>query len=68
MAHASTKQLLQQLIAELPDDCTIADVQYRLYVVDMIQRGRDAAAEGRVVPHAQVARELGARWGRDRAK
>jgi predicted transcriptional regulator len=66
MAHVPTKQLLQQLITELPDDCTIADVQYRLYVLDAVQRGKDDVAAGRVVPQAQVARELGGRWGRNR--
>jgi predicted transcriptional regulator len=63
-----TKELLRQLIDELPDDCTIADVQYRLYVIDAIERGRADVAAGRVLPHEQVARELRERWSRGDAK
>ena len=67
MAHPSTKQILQRLIDELPDDATIADVQYRLYVIDTVNRGRDDVAAGRTIPHEQVATELRAKWGRGRA-
>lgn len=67
VAHPSTKQILQQLIDELPDDATIADVQYRLYIFDAVNRGRDEVAAGSGIPHAQVARELRAKWSRRRA-
>ena len=67
VAHSSTKQILQQVIVELPDDATIADVQYRLYVLDAVNRGRDELAAGAGIPHAQVAAELRAKWSRGRA-
>lgn len=67
MAHASTKQILQQLIDELPDDATIAEVQYRLYVIDAVNRGRDEIAAGGGIPHTQVVAELRAKWSRGRA-
>lgn len=67
MALPSTKHILQQLIAELPDDATIADVQYRLYVIDAVNRGREEIATGAGIPHAQVAAELRAKWSRGRA-
>ena len=35
----TVKQTLQTLIDELPDDCTIEDVQYRLYVTAKINLG-----------------------------
>jgi predicted transcriptional regulator len=66
VAHPSTKQILQQLIDELPDDATIADVQYRLYVIDAVHRGRDEIAAGVGIPHEQVAAEMRAKWGRAR--
>jgi len=68
VAHPSTKQILKQLINELPDDATIADVQYRLYVIDAVSRGRDEIASGTGIPHAQVAAELRAKWGRGRER
>lgn len=67
MAHPSTKQILRQLIDELPDDATIADVQYRLYVIDAVNRGHDEIAAGAGIPQAQVAAELRAKWSRGRA-
>jgi predicted transcriptional regulator len=67
VAHPSTKQILQQLIDELPDDATIADVQYRLYIIDAANRGREEIAAGGGIPHAQVAAELRAKWSRGNA-
>ncbi len=39
----TVKQTLQTLIDELPDDCTLEDVQYRLYVAEKINRGIERA-------------------------
>ena len=66
MAQPATKQILKQLIDELPDDATIADVQDRLYIIDAVNRGRDEIAAGAGMPHAQVAAELRAKWSRGR--
>ncbi len=66
MAQPSAKQILKQLIEELPDDATIADVQYRLYIIDAVSRGRDEIAAGTGIPHTQVAAELRAKWARRR--
>jgi hypothetical protein len=68
VAHPSTKQILKHLIDELPDDATIADVQYRLYIIDAVNRGRDEIASGPGIPHEQVADEMRAKWGRAREK
>lgn len=67
VATIPTKQLLQQLIDELPDDCTIEDAQYRLYVLGVIERGRADLAAGRTVLHDVVTADLGRRWGKNRA-
>lgn len=66
VAPPSTKQILRRLIDELPDDATIDDVQYRLYVIDAVNRGRDEVAAGAGVPHEQVADEMRTKWGRAR--
>jgi hypothetical protein len=51
----------------MPDDCTIEDVVYRLYVIDAARRGRADLEAGRTVPQADVARELGfGAWWRAR--
>ena len=64
MAAIPTKQLLRQLIDDLPDDCTVEDVQYRLYVLDAVERGRADVAAGRTSRHEQVVADLGRRWGK----
>ncbi|MDB4954644.1 MAG: uncharacterized protein JWO36_2213 [Myxococcales bacterium] len=64
----STKQILKQLIDELPEDVTIADVQYRLYLIDAVNRGREEIASGQGIPHEQIASEMRAKWGRAREK
>lgn len=33
------KEEVQSLLDKLPDECTLEDVQYHLYVVEKIQRG-----------------------------
>ncbi len=35
----SSKEEVKSLLEKLPDECTLEDVQYHLYVVEKIQRG-----------------------------
>ena len=58
---ASAKQAVMDLIKELPDDCTLEDIQYKLYVRQKIQRSLEAATKGRVKTHAQVKKRL-SKW------
>jgi hypothetical protein len=60
-----TKQLVRQVLDELPDDCTIEDVQYRLHVLDAVARGRADVAAERIRRHDEVVAELGRRWGKN---
>lgn len=68
MAAIPTKQLLPQLINELPDDCTVEDAQYRRHVLRAVERGRADIAAGRVLSQNQVEAELERRWGKGRAR
>ncbi len=58
---ASAKQAVMDLIKELPDDCTLEDIQDKLYVRQKIQRSLEAAAKGKVKTHAQVKKRL-SKW------
>jgi predicted transcriptional regulator len=51
---SSVKDEAIKLIQALPEDCTMDDIQYHLYVRDKIDRGIAAADAGRVVPHEEV--------------
>jgi predicted transcriptional regulator len=45
----------------MPDDCTLEDVQYQLFIRQKLEKSRAAAAQGRVIPHADVKKRL-AEW------
>ena len=46
----TTKETVLAVLERLPDDCTIEDVQYQLYVTQAIAAGQADAEAGRVVP------------------
>ncbi len=39
----SLKKNVEQMIRSLPDDSAVEDIQYHLYVLDKIQKGRTAS-------------------------
>jgi predicted transcriptional regulator len=57
----SAKDVVLKLLETLPDDASIEDIQYHLYVLQKIRAGEEAASAGNVVPHGEVMREL-AEW------
>lgn len=60
-APVSAKQEVEQLLAQLPDDATLEDIQYHLHVLEKIQRGRADVTAGRSHTREQ-ARERLSRW------
>ena len=57
----TTKEVLRRLLDRLPDDATIEDVQYQIYVLQKISAGEKDVQEGRTIPHDQVMKDL-AKW------
>jgi len=55
------KEAVFKLLEALPDDATIEEIQYHLYVLQKIRAGQEAADAGEIVSHEEVMREL-ARW------
>lgn len=44
---STAKQEVELLLNKLPDDCSIEDIQYHLYVLDKVKRGlEDARSNG----------------------
>ena len=64
----NTKDTVRALLDRLPDDCTLDDVLYHLYVVQAVDRGVADGAAGRVIPHDQVAEDLRRKWQLGSAK
>jgi predicted transcriptional regulator len=62
MAQTQAKEVVRQLLDRLPDDCTIEDVQYHLYVIASVEQGRAELAEGEGIPHDQVRADLRRKW------
>ena len=62
---ATAKQVAQEVLESLPDDCSLEDISYHLYVRARVEEGLHDLDEGRVVPHEQVMREA-AEWLRKR--
>ena len=58
---ATAKQEVEQLLGHLPDDSTLEDIQYHLYVLEKIKRGRADVAAGHTCTHEE-ARARMQRW------
>jgi hypothetical protein len=56
------KETVRALLDRLPDDCTLEDVLYHLYVIQEVEAGIRELDEGRGIPHEQVAAELRRKW------
>jgi hypothetical protein len=57
-----TKERVQEVLGRLPEDCSMDDVLYHLYVIQQIDRGLADIEAGRTIPHEEVAAELRRRW------
>ena len=57
----STKEEIRDLIQQLPEDASIEDIQYHLYVRQKIDRGLKADAAGKVITQAEAEQRM-ARW------
>ena len=57
------KQHAIRLIRSLPDDCTLEDIQYHLYVSEKVSRGIRAIQNGQVLSQEQAEREV-RKWRR----
>ena len=58
----TTKDAVRALLERLPENCSLDDVQYHLYVLQALARGEADITEGRTVPHEQVEAEMRRKW------
>lgn len=52
------KDDVKQMIDKLPDDCSIEDIQYMLYVRSKIQKGQKDIDEGNFISHDEVMKRM----------
>lgn len=59
--NATAKQEAQRILDALPDDASLEQIQYHLYVVQKIEAGLRDAEEGRFLSQEEVERRI-AKW------
>ena len=57
----TAKDEVKAILDKLPDDCSLEDVQYHLYVVEKIQRGIERAEQEGTISQSEVERNFG-KW------
>ena len=60
-AMATAKQDARKILDSLPEEASLEDIQYHLYVLQRIHHGREDVEAGRVVTQDEVEQRL-ARW------
>ena len=61
MAMNTAKEEVRHLLDQLPEDVSLEDIQYQLYVRQKIQQGLEDVREGRVLTHQEVEEQM-SRW------
>lgn len=59
---SGAKETVRKILEELPEDCSLEDVLYRLYVRQRVEAGLRDAEAGRLLPHDEVAEEMRRKW------
>lgn len=57
----TAKEQVQQILEILPEDASLEDIPYHIYVRQMIEEGIADVDAGRLIPHEEVAKRL-AKW------
>jgi len=64
---ANAKSRVREVLDRLPDDCSLEDVLYHIYVIQQVELGLADAEAGHVIPHEKVEAELRRKWQVGRA-
>jgi hypothetical protein len=58
MQTQTLKQEALEHLKGLPDDADLDEIMYRLLVIDKLRKSREAIAQGQVVAHEDLKREI----------
>jgi hypothetical protein len=56
---STAKDEVKALLDKLPDDCSLEDVQYHLYVAEKIRRGIERAEKEGALSQGEVEEKIG---------
>ena len=57
----TAKEEIRDLLEQLPEDSSLEDIQYHIYVRQKVQKGLEAAQEGKTISQEEVEKRM-ARW------
>ena len=57
----NAKQDVEQLLNKLPDDCSVEDIQYHLYVLDKVRKGLEDARINGTLTQEEIETRL-SKW------
>lgn len=55
---SATKEKVRSLLDQLPDDCSIEDIQYHLYVIEKVNNGLGSAKAQGTISQSQAELRL----------
>jgi len=58
---STAKEEVEALLDKLPDDCSLEDIQYHLYVLEKVRHGLDVAETQGTVTQAEAEERL-SKW------
>ena len=58
---STAKEEVHALLSRLPDDCSLEDIQYHLYVIEKVRNGLDAADLEGTISQEEVEQRL-SKW------
>ena len=56
------KEEVIKLIKELPEDTTLEDIQYHLFVKQKLLKAEKQISEGKTIPHEDVMEKAKKKW------
>ncbi len=57
----TAKDEVRELLDQMPEEATLEDIQYHLYVRQKVRKGLEAADQGPVISQEEVEKRM-ARW------
>jgi hypothetical protein len=55
---STAKEEVETLLSKLPDDCSLEDIQYHLYVIDKVHHGLEVADTQGTITQEKVEERL----------
>ncbi len=55
---SAVKEIVEEILEQLPDDTSLEEVQYRLFVRQKIEQGLADVETGRVISHDEAKRQI----------